>query len=107
MARYFNITGASAAAAVLTRELLKPGGEIKVNRISFANIHATHPCSVDLYIEKESTGKFYFLKGVKLPIGATLNYSVPEFSNRPRQYGLYMKLNASASETPSVDVTLY
>ena len=107
MARYFNITGASAAAAVLTRELLKPGAEIKASQISFTNLHATHPCTVDLYIEKESKGKFYFLKGVKLSVGSTLNYNLPDFSNRPGQYGLYMKLNASSTETPSVDVILY
>ena len=107
MARYFNITGASSAAAELTRELLAPGAEKDPTRISFTNIHATHPCSVDLCIEKRSKGKFYFLKGVELPIGATLIHILPEFNNRKDQYGLYMKLNKSGSETPSVDVILY
>ena len=107
MARYFNITAASSAAAELTREILPPGDEANVRKISLTNIHATHPCTVDLYIEKVSRGKFYILKGVELPIGNTLVHNLPEFSNRKGQYGLYLKLNKSASETPSVDVIIH
>ena len=72
MAKYFNITGASSAAAELTRELLAAGDNVKVSKISLTNIHATHPCTVDLYIEKKLTGKFYLLKGVDLPVGLSL-----------------------------------
>ena len=64
MAKYFNITGASSAAAELTRELLAAGNNVKVNKIFFTNIHADTKCTVDLYIEKKLTGKFYLLKGV-------------------------------------------
>ena len=106
MATHFNITGASAAAAVLTRELLAAGSNTSASRISFTNIHATHHCTVDLYIEKKLTGKFYLLKGVELPVGATFVYENPLFSNKLGDFGLYLKLNKSASETPSVDVIL-
>ena len=106
MAQYFNITGASSAAAELTRELLSAGSGTKVSKIFFTNIHATHPCTVDLYIEKILTGKFYLLKGVELPVGATLEYENPEFNNNTGEFGLFLKLNKSASETPSVDVIL-
>ena len=106
MAKYFNITGASSAAAELTRELLAVGSGVKVSKISLTNIHATTMCTVDLYIEKKLTGKFYLLKGVELPVGATLIYDNMNFSNAIGEFGLYLKLNKSASETPSVDVIL-
>ncbi len=106
MAQYFNITGASSAAAELTRELLAAGSGTKVSKISLTNIHATTNCTVDLYIEKKLTGRFYLLKAVELPVGATLIYDSMNFSTATGQFGLYLKLNKSASETPSVDVIL-
>ena len=62
---------------------------------------------VDLYIEKASTGKFYLIKGVELPIGATLIYDDIKFSNRTSEFGLYIKLTdgASFTLTGSIDVT--
>ena len=106
MAQYFNITGASSAAAELTRELLAAGDNAGISKISLTNIHATHMCTVDLYIEKELKGKFYLLKGVELPIGVTLVYEGIGFNNSTNEFGLYLILNKSASETPSVDVIL-
>ena len=107
MAQYFNITGASSAAAELTRELLAPGGNIKVSKISLTNIHASGTkCTVDVYIEKKLTGKFYLLKGVSLPVGVTLFHDIIGFNNKEGQFGLYIKLTKSASETPAVDVIL-
>ena len=106
MAKYFNITGASSAAAELTRELLAAGNNVKVNKIFFTNIHADTKCTVDLYIEKKLTGKFYILKGTELPIGATLIHGDINFSNAANEFGLYIKLTKSASETPAVDIIL-
>jgi|14BtaG_2_1085337.scaffolds.fasta_scaffold47240_2 hypothetical protein len=107
MARYFNITGASSAAAELTRELLAAGSGVKVSKISLTNIHASGTkCTVDLYIEKKLTGKFYLLKAVELPGGVTLEYENPPFSNKSGEFGLYLKLTKSAAETPSVDVII-
>jgi len=106
MAQYFNITGASSAAAELTRELLAAGDDVKVSKISLTNIHADTKCIVDLYIEKILTGKFYLLKGVELPVGVTLEYKNPPFNNRSGEFGLYLKLTKSASEIPSVDVII-
>ena len=105
MAHYFNITGASSAAAELTRELLAPGDSVKVSSISLTNVHADTKCTVDLYIEKSLTGKFYILKSVELPVGVTLVHDFG-FDNNTDQYGLYLKLTKSASETPSVDVII-
>jgi|TARA_Y100001973_G_C5152098_1_gene308686 hypothetical protein len=108
MASYFNITGATSAAAELTRELLAPGDNSKASKISLSNIHASGTkCTVDLYIEKKLTGKFYLLKSVELPGGTTLLHDLTGFSNRADEFGLYLKLTKSASETPSVDVILY
>jgi hypothetical protein len=74
--------------------------------ISLTNIEGTNICTVDLYIEKKLTGKFYLLKGVELPIGTTLIYDNMRFSNANGEFGLYIKLTKSASETPAVDVIL-
>ena len=106
MAQYFNITGASSAAAELTKELLAAGANIKVSKISLTNIHATTMCTVDLHIERKLTGKFYLLKGVELPVGTTLVHSGISFDNSANGFALYIKLNKSASEAPAVDVIL-
>ena len=100
MARHFNITGE------LTQELLAAGSSTSVSKISLTNIEGTNKCTVDLYIEKKLTGKFYLLKGVELPIGATLIYDDMKFSNRAGEFGLYIKLTKSASETPAVDIII-
>ena len=100
MAKHFNITGE------LTQELLAAGDAISISKISLSNIEGTNYCTVDLYIEKKLTGTFYLMKGVKLPIGATLVYEGVRFSNKTDEFGLYIKLTKSASETPAVDVIL-
>ena len=64
--RHHNISGE------LTQELLAAGDGVKVRSISLANIHASTTCTVDLYIEKKLTGKFYIIKSLQLPVGATL-----------------------------------
>ena len=106
MAYYFNITGASSAAAELTRELLAAGDNAIISKVSLTNIHATTKCTVDLYIEKELKGKFYLLKGVELPVGVTLVHEDIGFNNSTGEFGLYLKLTKSASEVPSVDVII-
>ena len=90
----------------IKQELLAAGDNINVSKISLTNIHATNPCTVDLYIEKKLTGKFYLLKEVELPIGNSLVYNNMKFNNKSDEFGLYIKLNKSATETPSVDVIL-
>ena len=100
MARHFNITGE------LTQELLASGDNAKIVKISLTNIHATTMCTADLYIEQVLGGKFYLVKGVELPIGATLIYDAITFNNSASQFGLYIKLTKSAAETPAVDVIL-
>jgi len=100
MAQYFNISGE------LTKELLAAGSKTRVSKISLTNIEGTNNCTVDLYIEKKLKGKFYLLKGVELPIGVTLMHENISFSTKLNEFGLYIKLTKSASETPTVDVIL-
>tara|TARA_R100001377_G_scaffold33597_2_gene18403 strand:- start:396 stop:914 length:519 start_codon:yes stop_codon:yes gene_type:complete len=76
----------------LTKELVPPGSSISVKKISFTNTQEVSRCKVDLYIEKQSTGRFYLLKGVELPLGATLIYNDMAFNNRVGEFGLYIKL---------------
>lgn len=97
--KYHNITGE------LTQALLDAGDNINVSKISLTNIEGTNNCTVDLYIEKVGLGKFYILKGVKLPTDATLQHDI-SFSNSINGFGLFIKLTKSASETPAVDVIL-
>ena len=100
MAKFFNITGE------LTQQLLKAGENVKINKMSLTNIEGTNKCTVDLYIEKKFTGKFYLIKGVELPIGATLIYDDIKFNNNNGEFSLYIKLTKSASETPAVDLII-
>jgi len=91
----------------LTQELLAPGDGINVSKISLTNTQKVSPCKVDLFIQKALTGKFYLLKGVELPIGATLIYDDIKFSNVADEFGLYIKLTdgATFTLTGSIDVT--
>ena len=97
--RYHNISGE------LTQELLATGDDIKVSSISLTNIHADTTCTVDLYIEKKLTGTYYVIKGVELPVGVVLSHDFT-FDNSDDEFGLYLKLTKSASETPTVDVII-
>ena len=101
MAKYFNISGE------LTQQLLAPGDNVDVSKVSLTNIQKVSNCKVDLYIEKTLTGRFYLMKGVELPIGATLIYDDMKFSNRGGEFGLYIKLTdgPSFTLTGSIDVT--
>jgi len=101
MAQYFNISGE------LTQELLAAGSNVSANKIYLTNVQKVAKCKVDLYIEKQLTGKFYLLKGVELPIGATLLYDNVSFNNSVGEYGLYIKLTDGNSFTisGSIDVT--
>jgi hypothetical protein len=93
MARHFNVSGE------LTQELLAAGDNTSVSKISLTNTQKVSKCKVDLYIEKKLTGKFYLLKGVELPIGATLIYNNIRFSNSAGEFGLYIKLTDGATFT--------
>jgi len=97
--RYHNISGE------LTKELLAAGDGERVSSISLTNIHASTTCTVDLYIEKKLTGTYYIVKGVELPVGAILSHNFT-FDNSTNEFGLYIKLTKSASETPTVDVII-
>ena len=92
----------------LTQELLAAGDNVNITSISLVNIHASTTCTVDLYIEKQLTGKFYLMKSLQLPVGSTLilEDNDVKFSNKAGQFGLYIKLTQGASETPTVDVII-
>tara|TARA_R110000764_G_C10974146_1_gene379616 strand:- start:270 stop:587 length:318 start_codon:yes stop_codon:yes gene_type:complete len=104
MAIYHNISGE------LTQELLAVGEKVRVLAISMANVNASIACKVDVYIEKKLTGKFYIVKNVELPVGATLVFEGHEinFNNNPGQFGLFIKLTkvGSGSGEPAVDVII-
>ena len=92
----------------LTQELLAAGDGVNVTTISLVNVHTSTTCTVDLYIEKKLTGKFYMVKSLQLPVGSALILEGNDvnFSNKANQFGLYIKLTQGASETPTVDVII-
>jgi len=102
MANHHNISGE------LTQELLAAGDAYNVSSISLVNVHASTTCTVDLYIEKSLTGKFYMMKSMALPVGVTLILEKGDlkFNNNSGQFGLFIKLTKGASETPVVDVII-
>ena len=89
MARHFNITGE------LTQELLAVGSNTNVSSISLTNVNFGGSTLVDIYIEKQLTGKFYLLKKVELPTGVTLFHDIKGFNNKTGEFGLYIKLTKS------------
>ena len=93
MDTHFNISGER------TQQLLTAGEDVNVSKISLTNTQKVSKCKVDLYIERKLTGKFYLLKGVELPIGATLIYDDIKFSNRSGEFGLFIKLTDGATFT--------
>jgi|9_EtaG_2_1085328.scaffolds.fasta_scaffold23692_4 hypothetical protein len=99
MAQYFNISGE------LTQQLLAPGDNVNVSKISLTNTQKVSSCNVDLYIEKALKGKFYLLKGVQLPIGATFIYDDTKFSNAANEFGLFIKLTDGPSFTLTGEIT--
>ena len=91
MASHHNISGE------LTQELLAAGSEVNITSISLVNTHNSTACNVDLYIEKKLTGKFYFVKNLKLPASTTLILEKGEltFNNNTDEFGLFVKLTKS------------
>ena len=106
MARYHNISGE------LTKELLASGDNFSLKSISLVNIHASTTCSVDLYIEKKLTGKFYVEKSLALAVGTSVTLKDISFSNKSGEFGLFIKLGKPAVFTltgtidPAASVTV-
>ena len=91
----------------LTKKLLAAGDKDKISSISLVNVHADGTiCTVDLFIEKKITGKFYIAKSIALPAGVTLMFKGADFSSASNGFDLFIKLTKSASETPAVDVII-
>ena len=93
MAKHFNITGE------LTQELLAPGDNVNISSISLTNVDPSYSSTVDLYIEKKLTGKFYLLKGVSIPTGVSLSRDIVGFNSKAEQFGLYIKLTKGTTFT--------
>jgi hypothetical protein len=97
MATYHNITG------ILTQELLAVGDSANTSSIWLTNIHASDAVVVDLYIEKQITGKFYLLKNYSIATAKYLFLDKIGFNNSSGEFGLYIKLNAADS---AVDIII-
>jgi len=96
---YHNITGE------LTQELIAAGNNFRARSISLANVHGSNAVSIDLFVQKKLTGKFYFFKQLNLPADTSFIYNFT-FDNSLGEFGLFIKLTKSASETPAVDVII-
>ena len=84
--------------------VMSNGEELYID-ISYDLYNHTNQDAIIMYPPKKLTGKFYILKSISLPVGVTLLHDF-SFDNGTNQFGLYIKLTKTASETPSVDVIL-
>ena len=91
----FNVTGNS------TQELFAAGSSITAESIWLSNVHATDAVTVDLFVEKKLTGKFYYLKSKSIAVSSFLQ--LENILIDGNQFSLYIKLNNSDS---AVDVIL-
>lgn len=82
----------------LTQELIAAGDNERVSSIHITNTRSTHLAIVDLYIEKKLTGKFYIMKGVRIPAGVSLEHDF-SFDNESEEFGLYIKLTKTTTIT--------
>ena len=89
-----NITG------TVTTEMITAGS--RINNITEMLIAAVTTAVVDVYIG-DSSNNFYIIKGVTVPIGASLvlDSKALNFDNSTSGYGLYIKLASG-----SVDVSI-
>ena len=99
--KHHNVTGE------LVQELLAAGDNTRVSSISLTNVNFGGSTLVDLYIEKQLTGRFYLLKRVELPVGVTLFHNIVGFNNSYGGFGLFIKLTKSDifTLTGSINVT--
>ena len=93
---HHNITGA------ITQELLSAGSNIKVSSVSLCNVSDANACRIDLYIQKQNGGIFYYLKRVNIPVGTSLFQNL-NFDNSKDEYGLYVKLTGTS---PMIDIII-
>ena len=82
----------------LSTEILAPGDRMNVTSISFANVNTFKHVLLDFFMQKAETGKFYLLKNVKIPAGASYIYDT-NINNRTDEFGLYVKLKAADTFT--------
>ena len=102
--RHHNITGE------LTQELLAVDNDENISSISLTNVDSSTTvvdAVVDLYIERPLTGRFYLLKGVSIPVGATLIHDISGLRSDDGEFGLYIKLTKGTTFTltGSIDPT--
>ena len=95
----YNITGDS------TQSLILPGDSVHIESLSLANIHSSSPVTIDVYIEKKLTGRFYVIKNYQLLHGSTLILDDKHINvnTSTGNWGLYIKLNNTDS---AVDVII-
>ena len=86
----FNISGA------LTQKLFAEGDGGTISSIWFCNRHASDAVTIDLYIEKKLTGRFYYLKSKSIAVASFLQ--IENININVNDFGLYIKLNNSDSE---------
>tara|TARA_R110002012_G_scaffold7108_1_gene33588 strand:- start:647 stop:1249 length:603 start_codon:yes stop_codon:yes gene_type:complete len=87
--RLHNITGE------LTQQLLAAGNNINISSLSLTNINFGGSALVDLYVERQLKGKFYLLKKVEIPVGATLTHDITGMRTEDGDFGLFIKLTKS------------
>mgnify|MGYP003628962606 CR=1 FL=1 len=99
MAIFNNISG-TAPVAILTA-----GDNVsKIATIRLTNTHVSFPVVLDLFIDSDSLGKFYFAKGLTMASGSTIVLKEGlNFDNTASGYSMYAQLRTDVT----VDVVVF
>ena len=92
------VSTATAAELIDINTKLRP-----IKSISLANIHATDPVSVNMYLKNAAGTDYYIIKNVVIPFATTLVLDEDEVDYDTSVYNLYVKLSAGDS---AVDVII-
>ena len=98
ISKYYNIT------SDLTKELITEAEGVNARSIIFCNKNSTH-WTVDLYVEKALTGKFYIFKDMMLSGNDTIERHL-NLALGVNGFGLFVKINKGSGITPAVDIII-
>ena len=87
-----------------TVELLAPGDNQSVTKVSICNNSDTYAISASLYIRKMGVGKCNLLHLLAIKQCTTYESDGAGFNNSEGEFGLYLQI--ASSGTPDVDVVI-
>ena len=92
MAKHYNIRGN------LTQDVLAVGSNTNISSVWITNTHASDAVTVDLYVEKQLSDKYYYTKTKSIAVSSYLQIENININTSSSGFGLYIKLNNADSE---------